>query len=119
MTTVTLEDAILDAGLRLREALLRRAELDQIIDQCKAILLEHLTAGETGQTPNGQPVVTRKPGALVWDEKAAQAALPAELLLQLQTTETKIDRAKAKAILPPAVYALCCKQNSDSIVVAS
>lgn len=120
MTNVLLEDDVLDAAYTLRVNAELRKTLDAEDARAKEILAAHLAAGETGIGPDGTELVKVQAGALVWNEAAARKNLPAELLAQVTVTvtEERLDKTKAKDTLAPAIYAMCCKANADSVRIA-
>lgn len=125
---VLLEDDFLDAARTLRENAATRARIDAEDAHAKEILAKVLTDGETGVDADGTPLVKMKPGNLVWNDEAAAANLPADVLPRVTVVEPAhmvevpekryIDKAKAKDVLAPALYRLCCKPNKSTIVIA-
>jgi hypothetical protein len=125
---VLLEDDFLDAARTLRENAATRARIDAEDAHAKEILAKVLTDGETGVDADGTPLVKMKPGNLVWNDEAAAANLPADVLPRVTVTEpahtievperTYVDKAKAKDVLAPALYRLCCKPNKSTVVIA-
>lgn len=117
--TVLLHDEILEAACELRAIAIERRDLDTRESECKAILAKHLTAGETGVDDDGRELVKVKAGARVWHEDTARKAIADHglnsIIPQLEVTETHLDKAKAKQLLPGDLYDACCRQNKDSI----
>lgn len=116
--SVILEDEYLDAARRLSDNAHLRKQLDADDVRCKEILAKILAEGETGISPLGEPLVQVRPGARVWNEAAARANLPANLVAALEVTETttRLDKTLAKDTLAPALYELCTKANKASVV---
>jgi len=115
---VLLEDEYLQAANRLRVNASIRKDLDAEDARAKEILAKVLAEGEKGISPDGELLVQVKPGARVWNESAARANLPADLLtaITVTVTEERLDKQKAKDTLAPAIYELCCKANKASVV---
>lgn len=118
-STVLLEDEYLQAALTLRGNVALRKQLDVEDIRAKEIIAKVLAEGETGISPNGEPLVQVRAGARVWNEAAARANLPADLLtaITVTVTEERIDKQKAKDTLAPALYDLACRANKASVVV--
>jgi hypothetical protein len=115
---VLLEDEYLEAAHRLRSNAALRKQLDVEDTRAKEILAKALAEGETGISTDGEPLVQVKPGARVWNEQAARANLPADLVkaITVTVTEERLDKTKAKDTLAPAIYELCTKANKASVV---
>jgi hypothetical protein len=117
---VILEDEYLQAALTLRGNVALRKQLDVEDIRAKEIIAKVLAEGETGISPDGEPLVQVRAGAKVWNEQAAKDNLPADLLASFTTTETvtvtRMDKTRAKDILAPALYELCTKANRPSVV---
>jgi hypothetical protein len=118
-TRVVLEDEYLDAAQTLRRNAGLRKQLDYEDARAREILAKVLATGETGTDINGDLLVKVQPGARVFNEQAARDHLPPDLLasITITVTEERLDRQKAKDTLAPALYALACKQNADTIKV--
>jgi hypothetical protein len=116
---VLLEDDYLQAAKDLAEIAATRKRLDAREKHAREIIEKHLSEGETGVDSDGVALVTIRPGAKVWNEAAARANLPGELLASIEVTETvtRLDRQKAKDTFAPAIYDLATKQNKASVVV--
>lgn len=123
---VLLEDDFLTAARTLREIERRRSQfaLDTGAEErdAKEIIAKVLAEGETGVDPDtGEELVTIRPGAKVWNEAAAKANLPADLLASITSVTTReittVDKDRAKQTFAPAIYDLCTKQNKASLVV--
>lgn len=116
--SVMLEDEYLHAAEVLRTNAAIRKGLDAEDARVKEILAKILAEGETGVSPDGEPLVTVRPGAKVWNEAAARASLPADLLkaITVTVTEERLDKQKAKDTLAPALYDLCTRSNKASVV---
>lgn len=122
---VLLEDEYLAAARTLRDIDTRRKQFNADIAAQEAdareILAKILAEGETGVDEDGTPLVAIRPGAKVWNETAAKANLPADLLASITTVETRtvetIDKQRAKDTFAPAIYDLCTRQNRASLVV--
>lgn len=115
---VMLEDEYLDAALVLKANASLRKRLDLEDERAKEIIAKVLAEGEKGISPDGELLVQVKPGARVWNESAARANLPADLLkaITVTVTEERLDKQKAKDTLAPAIYDLCTKANRASVV---
>jgi hypoxanthine phosphoribosyltransferase len=118
--TVLLEDDYLDAAETIRRNAETRKRLDNEDEKAKEILAKILTDGETGVSPDGEPLVKMRPGNKMWNESEARKNLPADMLARITrtVTEEKVDKELARDILPPALYDLCTKQNRSSVVPA-
>jgi hypothetical protein len=115
---VPLTDDFLDAAHELREITMERKRLDAREKTCKEIISKHLVEGQTGFDPeSGEALVRVAHGAMVWNEEQARKNLPASMLASLTDVVTVeiVDKGKAQEILPPALYALCCKQSKPSV----
>ena len=116
--TVPLEDDFLTAARELRTITREQKALAEREKTCKEILAKHLMPGEVGvDSETGEPLVQVYSGAQVWNEAEAVKNLPADILatLTVTKTETHVDKERAQDILPPALYALCCKANKPSV----
>lgn len=117
-TNVLLEDEYLVAANALRDIAAERKVLDAEEKRMKEILAKLLAEGETGVSPDGEPLVQVRRGARVWNEAAARENLPANLLaaITVTVTEERLDKDKAKAIFGDALYERCTKANRPSVV---
>ena len=117
---VVLEDEFLAAAEVIRRNAATRKRIDAEDEQAKEILAKILTEGETGVSPDGEPLVKIRPGNRVWNEAEARKNLPADMLARITRVKTEevIDKTLAKDILPPALYDLCTKPNKSSVVPA-
>lgn len=119
---VVLVDEYLDAARTLRRNTELRKAMDVEDAAAKEILAKVLIAGETGTDADGTPMVKVKAGARVFHEDTARLALEsnglASVISQIEVTVTRLDKDKAKALLPGDIYDACCKVNAASIVVA-
>lgn len=114
MSTVTLEGEYLAAAMELRDIAAAKKELAEREAACKAIISKHLAIGERGTTPDGQEIVAVRAGASRFDPELAAANLPPDILGQISVFTA--DAKRAKAILAPGLYALCCSENKPSVV---
>lgn len=115
---VPLTDDYLDAARELREIQAESKRLAAREKTCKEIIAKHLVEGQTGVDPEtGEALVQVTHGAKVWSEPEAMKNLPADILQTLIVTKTEshVDKDRAQDILPPALYALCCKTNKASV----
>lgn len=116
MTDVTLTDDFLEAAIELRYVTSEIAKLEAQAKRCKEILAKHLTAGEIGVDSNGQPLVRAQQGARRFKPELAVANLPAAVLATIMVTAP--DGKRAKDVLAPALYDVCCQSDTTSIRVA-
>jgi hypothetical protein len=112
---VILDGEYLNAALMLREIAKRKKELAEREAECKRIIEKHLAIGERGVTVDGEEVVTVRAGARRFDAGLASENLPKEVLAQITTMQ--VDAQRAKTILAPALYDLCCSENRPSVIV--
>jgi hypothetical protein len=112
---VLLDGEYLDAATELRAIAQEKKDLATREAECKRIIEKHLAVGERGVTPDGEEIVAVRAGASRFDADLAAANLPKELLAQISTV--RADGKRAKAILAPALYDLCCDRNKASVVV--
>ena len=119
-STVILEDEYLQAALTLRGNTALRKQLDVEDIRAKEIIAKVLAEGETGISPDGEPLVQVRPGAKVWNEDTARTALAntPELLglITVSETVTRIDKSRAKALFGGDLYESCCRANKASVV---
>jgi hypothetical protein len=117
-TYIPLADDFLAAAHELQEITREQKALAAREKTCKEIIAKHLVEGQTGVDPlTGEALVAITHGAKVWNEGEAMKNLPADILatLTVTVTETRVDKDRAQDILPPALYALCCKTNKPSV----
>jgi hypothetical protein len=112
---VILDGEYLNAALMLREIARRKRELSDREAECKRIIEKHLAVGDRGVTVDGEEVVTVRAGAKRFDAGLASENLPASVLAQITTLQ--VDAQRAKTILAPALYDLCCTENRPSVIV--
>ena len=112
---VQLQGEYLDAATELRAIALERKDLATREAECKRIIEKHLAIGDRGVTPDGEEIITVRAGARRFDAGLATENLPAAVLAQITTMQ--IDPQRAKTILAPALYDLCCTQNRASVIV--
>lgn len=112
---VQLNGKYLDAAVELHAIAQEKKDLATREAECKRIIEKHLNIGERGVTPDGEEVVAVRAGAARFSADLAAANLPKELLAQITTLQA--DGKRAKAILAPALYDLCCDRNKASVVV--
>jgi hypothetical protein len=112
---VILDGEYLNAALMLREIARRKKELSDREAECKRIIEKHLAVGERGVTVDGEEVVTVRAGARRFDAGLASEHLPKEVLAQITTLQ--VDAQRAKTILAPALFELCCTENRPSVIV--
>lgn len=112
---VVLQGYSLVAALQLRAIAQERKDLATREAECKRIIEKHLAVGERGVTPDGEEIIAVRQGAARFSPELAEANLPKELLAQVMTLQA--DPKRAKAILAPALYELCCDRNKASVVI--
>jgi hypothetical protein len=112
---VILDGEYLYAAIELQQINLRKKELATREAECKRIIEKHLAIGERGVTPDGEEVVTVRAGAKRFDAGLAAENLPPAVLAQITTLQ--VDAQRAKTILAPALYDLCCTENRPSVIV--
>jgi hypothetical protein len=112
---VILDGEYLNAALMLREIARRKKELTEREAECKRIIEKHLAIGDRGVTVDGEEVVTVRAGAKRFDAGMASENLPKEVLAQITTMQ--VDAQRAKTILAPALFDLCCSENRPSVIV--
>ena len=112
---VMLKGEYLDAANELRAIAQEKKDLATREAECKRIIEAYLNVGERGVTPDGEEVIAVRAGAARFSAELAAANLPKDLLAQISTVQA--DGKRAKAILAPALYDLCCAPNKASVVV--
>jgi hypothetical protein len=112
---VILDGEYLDAAVELRAIAAEKKDLATREAECKRIIEKHLAVGDRGVTVDGEEVVTVRAGAKRFDAGLAAENLPAEVLAQITTLQ--VDAQRAKTILAPALYELCCTENRPSVIV--
>jgi len=112
---VILDGEYLDAALKLRAIGLMKKNLAEREADCKRIIEKHLTVGDRGVTSDGYEIITVRAGARRFDAGLAAANLPTAILAQITTMQ--IDPQRAKIILAPALFDLCCTENRASVIV--
>jgi hypothetical protein len=112
---VILDGEYLNAALMLREIARRKKELTEREAECKRIIEKHLAVGDRGVTVDGEEVVTVRIGARRFDAGLAAENLPPAVLAQITTLQ--VDAQRAKMILAPALFELCCTENRASVIV--
>jgi hypothetical protein len=112
---VILDGEYLNAALMLQEIARRKKELTEREAECKRIIEKHLAIGERGVTVDGEEVVTVRAGAKRFDAGLAAENLPPTVLAQITTLQ--VDAQRAKTILAPALFDLCCTENRPSVIV--
>jgi hypothetical protein len=73
------------------------------------------TSGKGASRPTGEEIITVRAGARRFDAAMAAENLPQEVLAQITTLQ--VDPQRAKSILAPALYDLCCTENKPSVIV--
>jgi hypothetical protein len=112
---VILDGEYLDAANELRAIAQEKKDLATREAECKRIIEKHLAVGERGVTPDGEEIITIRAGAKRFDAGLASENLPASVLAQITTLQ--VDAQRAKTILAPALYDLCCTPNRHSVIV--
>ena len=112
---VKLEGEYLDAAVELRAIAQEKKDLATREAECKRVIEKHLAVGDRGVTPDGEEIITVRAGARRFDAGLAAANLPTAVLAQITTMQ--IDAQRAKTILAPARYDLCCAENRPSVIV--
>ena len=112
---VQLNGASLDAAVELRYIAVEKKDLATREAECKRIIEAYLNIGERGVTPDGEEIITVRAGARRFDPALAVENLPSEVLAKITTLQ--VDPQRAKAILAPALYDLCCTENKPSVIV--
>ena len=112
---VQLSGEYLDAAVELHAIAQEKKDLATREAECKRIILKHLAVGDRGVTPDGWEIITVRAGARRFDAMVAAENLPKEVLAQITTLQ--VDAQRAKSILAPALYDLCCAENRPSVIV--
>ena len=112
---VILDGEYLAAANELRAIAAIKKNIAERETICKRIIEKHLAIGERGVTPDGEEIITVRAGAKRFDAGLASENLPAAVLAQITTMQ--IDAQRAKTILAPALYDLCCTENRASVIV--
>ena len=112
---VILDGEYLDAAVELRAIAQEKKDLATREAECKRIIEKHLAIGERGVTPDGEEIITVRAGAKRFDAGLATDNLPPAVLAQITTLQ--VDAQRAKTILAPALYDLCCTENRPSVIV--
>jgi len=112
---VLLDGEYLDAANELRAIRLEKKDLATREAECKRIIEKHLAVGEKGISPDGKEIVAFRAGAKRFDAALATENLPPSVLAQITTLQ--VDAQRAKTILAPALYNLCCAENRPSVIV--
>jgi len=112
---VILDGEYLDAAVQLQAIAQVKKNLASHEAECKRIIEKHLAVGDRGVTPVGQEIITVRAGAKRFDAGLASENLPPTVLAQITTMQ--IDPQRAKTILAPALYDLCCTENRASVIV--
>jgi len=112
---VLLDGEYLNAAIELRNIAEIKKNLAIIEAECKRIIEKHLAIGERGVTPDGEEIITVRAGAKRFDAGLAAENLPKEVLAQITTLQ--VDAQRAKMILAPALFDLCCTENRPSVIV--
>jgi hypothetical protein len=112
---VQLNGEYLDAAVELHAIAQTKKDLATREAECKRIIEAYLNIGEKGVTPDGWEIITVRAGARRFDPAMAAENLPKEVLAQITTLQ--VDAQRAKSILAPALYDLCCTENRPSVIV--
>jgi hypothetical protein len=112
---VQLNGEYLDAAVELHAIAQEKKDLAIREAECKAMIEAYLNIGERGVTPDGWEIITVRAGAKRFDAALAAENLPKEVLAQITTLQ--VDAQRAKTILAPALYELCCTENRPSVIV--
>jgi hypothetical protein len=112
---VILDGEYLDAAVELRAIAAEKKDLATREAECKRIIEKHLAVGERGVTLDGEEIITVRAGAKRFDAGLAAENLPKEVLAQITTLQ--VDAQRAKTILAPALFDLCCTENRPSVIV--
>jgi hypothetical protein len=110
-----LKGQYLDAANELRAIAQEKKDLANREAWCKRMIEAYLNVGERGVTPDGEEIITVRAGARRFDAGLAAENLPKEVLAQITTLQ--VDAQRAKTILAPALYDLCCTENRPSVIV--
>jgi hypothetical protein len=112
---VILDGEYLNAAVELQAIAQEKKNLATREAECKRIIEKHLSVGERGVTPDGEEIITIRAGARRFDAGLAAENLPPAVLAQITTLQ--VDAQRAKTILAPALYDLCCTENRASVIV--
>ena len=112
---VILDGEYLDAAVELHAIAKEKKDLATREAECKRVIEAYLNIGDRGVTPDGWEIVTVRAGAKRFDAGMAAEYLPKEVLAQITTLQ--VDAQRAKTILAPALYDLCCTENRPSVIV--
>ena len=112
---VQLEGEYLNAAVELRQIAAIKKNLAPLEAECKRVIEAYLNIGERGVTPDGEEIITVRAGARRFDAAMAAENLPKDVLAQITTLQ--VDPQRAKTILAPALYDLCCTENKPSVIV--
>ena len=112
---VQLDGDYLKAAIELRAIAIEKKDLATREAECKRIIEKHLAIGDRGVTPDGEEIITVRAGARRFDVGLATENLPTAVLAQITTMQ--VDAQRAKTILAPALYDLCCTENRPSVIV--
>ena len=112
---VQLNGEYLDAAVELHAIAQEKKDLAGREAECKRVIEAYLNVGDRGVTPDGWEIITVRAGARRFDAAMAAENLPKEVLAQITTLQ--VDPQRAKAILAPALYDLCCAENRPSVIV--
>ena len=112
---VQLSGEYLDAAIELRAIAVKKKDLATREAECKRIIEKHLAIGERGVTADGEEIITVRAGARRFDAGLASENLPPAVLAQITTLQ--VDPQRAKTILAPALFDLCCTENRPSVIV--
>lgn len=112
--TVLLEDEFLEAAIELRDIAAQKKKLAEREAEAKRIIEKVLSVGDRGVAQDGTALIAVRKGAARFKAELAAERLPQQALDSI--TILVADGARAKAVLPPALYELCCEDNKPSVV---
>ena len=112
---VLLAGEYLAAAVELRAIAVEKKDLAAREAECKRVIEKHLAVGDRGVTPDGEEIVTVRAGARRFDVGLAAENLPTAVLAQITTMQ--VDPQRAKMILAPALFDVCCTENRASVIV--
>lgn len=112
---ITLQDEYLAAALELRDIADRKQQLLAREAECKQLLRKALAEGERGAAPDGTELVAVRRGSMRFSVERAREALSPQMLGTIQVFVP--DPRKARDVLAPALYELCCEPANPSVVV--
>lgn len=115
-SAIILTDEFLDAARLIVEITAQEKDLAERKAAAKQVIEKILVAGQVGVSPDGEPLVTVRAGAARFDPDLATRNLPADVLATISVTVP--DGKRAKAVLAPALLALCQSRNKSSVVPA-